>query len=89
MRKVNLNFEQQDLEEVSKTLYAAGCINNAIEIAIGYLSTWGLNYSFVDIYLNVKEAEFTACYRKELADSPAYVIGAVFDKQSKKYGFHS
>ena len=89
MRQVNLNFEQKELEEVSKILYAAGCDNNAIEIAIGYLSTWGLNYPFVDIYLSVKEAEFTACYHKELTDSPAYVIGAVFNKQSKKYGFHS
>lgn len=89
MRQVNFKFEQEDLEEASKILYAAGCDNNAIEIAIGYLSTWGLNYPFVDIYLNVKDAEFTACYRKELADSPAYVIGAVFNKQSKKYGFHS
>ena len=89
MRQVNLNFEQKELEEVSKILCAAGCDNNAVEIAIGYLSTWGLNYPFVDIYLSVKEAEFTACYHKELTDSPAYVTGAVFNKQSKKYGFHS
>lgn len=92
MRQVNLNFEQKELEEVSKILYAAGCDNNAIEIAIGYLSTWGLNYPFVDIYINVKDTEFTACYRKkafEQGDSPAYVIGAIFNKQSKKFGFHS
>ena len=92
MRQVNLNFEQKELEEVSKILYAAGCDNNAVEIAIGYLSTWGLSYPFVDIYINVKDTEFTACYRKrafEQGDSPAYVIGAVFNKQSKKFGFHS
>lgn len=65
---------------------------NAVEIAIGYLSSWGLSYPFVDIYINVRDTEFTACYRKrafEEGDSPAYVIGAVFNKQSKKFGFHS
>ena len=92
MRQVNLNFEQDDFEALARVLYAAGCDNNAVEIAIGYLSTWGFGYSFVDIYINVKDAEFTACYRKkafEQGDSPAYVIGAVFNKLSKKFGFHS
>jgi hypothetical protein len=92
MRQVNLNFDQAELEEVSKTLYANGCDNNAVEIAIGYLSTWGFSYPFVDIYINVRDTEFTACYRKESSEQreqPAYVIGAVFNKQSKKYGFHS
>ena len=49
-----------------------------------------LFYPFVDIFIsNNKEAEFLACYRKEEGGSPAYVIGAVFNKQSKKFGFHS
>ncbi len=92
MRKVNLNFDQEYLEELSKLIYAAGAESNVVEIAIGYLSTWGFNYPFVDIYINVKDTEFTACYRNkafEQGDSPAYVIGAVFNKQSKKFGFHS
>ena len=92
MRQVNLNFKQEDLEALAKILYALGCEDNALEKAIGYLSTWGYAYSFVDIYINVKDTEFTACYRKrafEQGDSPAYVIGAVFNKQSKKFGFHS
>ena len=92
MRQVNLNFEQEDFEALARVLYALGCEDNALEKAIGYLSTWGLNYPFVDIYINVKDTEFTACYRKrafEQGDSPAYVIGAVFNKQSKKFGFHS
>lgn len=89
MRKVNLNFDQEYLEELSKLIYAAGAESNVVEIAIGYLSTWGFNYPFVDIYINVKDIEFTACYRKTAEDSPAYVIGAVYNKQSKKFGFHS
>ena len=92
MRQVNLNFNQDELEAVAKELYLLGCEAKALEIVIGYLSTWGLSYPFVDIYINVKDTEFTACYRKkafEQGDSPAYVIAAVFNKQSKKFGFHS
>ncbi len=89
MRQVNLKFEQQELEELSKKLYTLGCENNAVEIAIGYLSTWGLSYPFVDIFISLKDSEFTACYRKTTEGYPAYVIGAVFNKQSKKFGFHS
>ena len=89
MRVVNLNFEQKDLEELSEVLYVEGCSAYAIEIAIGYLSTWNLNYPFVDIIISAKNGEFTACYQKELDGSTHYLIGAVFNKQTKKFGFHS
>ena len=89
MRQVNLNFEQDAFEALARVLYALGCEDNALEKAIGYLSTWGYAYPFVDIYLNVKEAEFTACYRKQIEGEASFVMGAVFNKQSKKYGFHS
>lgn len=90
MRQINFKFEQEDLEAQAKILYGLGAENTSVEIAIGYLSIWGCSYPFVDIFIsNNKEAEFTACYRKEEGGSPAYVIGAVFNKQSKKYGFHS
>ena len=92
MRQVNLNFEQEDVEAAAKILSAAGAESNIVATALGYLSIWGFNYPFVDIYLSVKEAEFTACFRKEAfkqGDQPAYVIAAVFNKQSKKFCFHS
>ena len=92
MRQVNFKFEQKDLETAAKNLYSNGSKNNSVEIAIGYLSVWGFSYPFVDIYLNAEEAEFTAYYFNrafEQGDAPAYIIGAVFNKQSKKYGFHS
>lgn len=93
MRQVNLNFEQDDFEALARVLYALGCEDNALEKAIGYLSTWGYAYPFVDIYItNHKDAEFTACYRAKAnkeGDTPAFVLGAIFNKQSKKYGFHS
>lgn len=90
MRQVNLNFDQADLEAAAMVLYPLGCEPSAVEIALGYLASWGLSYPFVDIYISdSKSAEFTACYRKATKDSPAFVMGAVFDKQTKKYGFHS
>jgi hypothetical protein len=90
MRQVNLNFEQDDFETLARVLYALGCEDNALEKAIGYLSTWGYAYPFVDIYItNHKEAEFTACYRTKVGVSPTFVLGAVFNKQSKKFEFHS
>ena len=93
MRTVNIHATQVELETVAKYLYAAGCESRAMEDAIGYLSLWGLNYPVVDIYLQGPlDGEFTAVYRKrphEPGDNPEYVIGAVFNKDSRKYGFHS
>lgn len=90
MRTININFDQEEFEILAKVIYALGCEQHSIEKMIGYLSTWGFSYPFVDIYLtNPKEAELTACYRKEAKGSPMFVLGAIFNKQSKKYEFHS
>ena len=89
MRQVNLVFDPADLEQVNSMLHAEGCNNNVVELAIGYLSTWNFNYPIVDIHLNTKNAELTAVYLKGAGYIPTYVIGAVFDKKLKTYGFHS
>ena len=93
MRIINYHFDQAELEVAAQYLYSKSCQSNAMELAIGYLSLWGMNYPVVDIYLQ-DDGDFTACYRHaalepEQAVKPAYVIGAVFDHQTKKYGFHS
>lgn len=96
MRTINLHFTQEQLEAIANYLYVKGCEKHSLDNAIGYLSLWGLNYPVVDIYLRGPlDGEFMACYRTatlvEGADNvkPAYVIGAIFDQHTKKYGFHS
>lgn len=53
--------------------------------AVGYLSTWGLSYPFVDIYREGK-TDLIAHYSKENGDH-GYTIGAIWNGAS--YGFHS
>jgi hypothetical protein len=90
MRQVNFNFDQDDLEAIAGILYPLGCKPDELDIAIGYLASWGFRYPFVDIYIsNSNEAEFTACYRAKADSPPVFVMSAVFNKQSKKYSFHS
>lgn len=94
MRTVNLHFTYAELEASADYLNKHGAVNNALEEVIGHLSLWNLNYPVVDIYLRgPKDGEFTACYRnktlEEVCCKPAYVIGAIFDLYTKKYGFHS
>ena len=91
MRQVKIHLTQEEFEDLSKGLYARGCNANALEEAIGYLTLWGLNYPVVDIYLrDAKDGELMAVYNHAQAGAmPAYVMGAVFNKTTKKYSFHS
>ena len=88
MRVINLNFEQKDLEELSKALYVEGCDAYAIEIAIGYLSSWNLNYPFVTIFISDKDIGLTAYYKEKMDENWKYVIRAVFNKEIKRFGFY-
>ena len=56
--------------------------------AVGYLSTWNMAYPHVKLYYNPKEMEITASYYNE-AGELGYCIGAVFNDDSKQFGFHS
>ncbi len=62
--------------------------------AIGYLAQWGLSMAD-DVTLNVFYAddvqpEIVATYRKSSApDKIEYQIGAVWNADSKQFGFHS
>jgi hypothetical protein len=84
MRVVNLNFTRDDLEQAAIVVDSG----KAIEAVIGYLSLWSISYPTVDIYLDPKTAEFTAQYSSP-EKVTTYVIGAVFNKETGKYGFHS
>lgn len=56
--------------------------------AVGYLSTWNMSYPHVKLYYNVRELEITASYYDEVGEL-RYCIGAVFNSDSKAFGFHS
>lgn len=95
MRTSNYQFDQDDLDSVAISLSSKGVDKpmQMMQAAFGYLTTWGMNYPIVDIYLRSKaDGEFMAVFRHrpyQDGDSPGYVIGAVFDSHTKKYGFHS
>lgn len=91
MRQVKIHLTQEEFENLSKGLYARGCNANALEEAIGYLTLWGLNFPFVDVYLrDAKDGELMAVYKRTDEDNiAAYVMGAVFNDTAHKYNFHS
>lgn len=56
--------------------------------AVGYLSTWNMTFPEVRLYYNAREREITASYYTEAGDL-GYCIGAVFNSDTQKFGFHS
>jgi len=56
--------------------------------AVGYLSTWNMTFPQVVLYYNARDLEITASYYNE-AGELGYCIGAVFNDDSKQFGFHS
>lgn len=56
--------------------------------AVGYLSTWNMRFPEVRLYYNARDLEITASYYTEAGDL-GYCIVAVFDADSKQFGFHS
>lgn len=61
--------------------------NREYRAAIGYLSTWNLSYEKVTIYAR-DELDMVAVYRSNVTDKQ-YVIGAVWNQETKRYSFHS
>ena len=56
--------------------------------AVGYLSTWNMSFPEASLYFNAREMEITASYYDEVGEL-RYCIGAVFNRDSKAFGFHS
>ena len=56
--------------------------------AVGYLSTWNMTFPEVKLFYNVRDMEITASYYTA-AGELGYCIGAVFNTDTKQFGFHS
>ena len=56
--------------------------------AIGYLSSWGMNYPKATLYFNARDMEITATYYNQAGDMQ-YCIGGIFNADTKKFSFHS
>ncbi len=56
--------------------------------AVGYLSTWNMSFPEVKLFYNVRDMEITASYYTA-AGELGYCIGAVFNTDTKQFGFHS
>ena len=56
--------------------------------AVGYLSTWNMTFPEVKLFYSAKELEITASYYTS-DGALGYCIGAVFNTDTKQFGFHS
>jgi len=59
--------------------------------AFGYLSTWGMQYPKVAITLHTLTTappEFVAVYKDE-RDNMRFVLGAIFNTDTREFTFHS
>lgn len=86
MRNVNMNFADDSLEAMQNL-----CTPQEVDKAIAYLSTWAMtSYPFVTISIH-GDSELVGVYRRDntILGRPDYVIGAVFNEDSAKFGFHS
>jgi hypothetical protein len=82
-RTVNIALTTQEHQNIVE---AIGHENHRLfEQALGYLSTWNLNYPIVNIYLD-GNTDMVAVYKRADLET-GYVIGAVWHEDH--YGFHS
>lgn len=87
-RTVNIHLEDEDYVRIgipSPPDYPKPPGHSKLYEAIGYLSSWNLNYPTVDIYTD-GGFDLVAVYRKADGER-GYVIGAVWHEDH--YGFHS
>ena len=82
MRTIRLSIDQETLAALEakvgrKNLYTA----------IGYLSTWGMNYPEAVIVMDGKK-DLLGYYKDEVGETK-YTIGAVWNDDTDAYGFHS
>lgn len=89
MRTIELDLEQPRLDEMLKIAPLT-----SIWSALGYLQMWSLSrYDYVGITTyadaNTEQVEFVATYRDIKQGVIRYQIGAVWNKASQTFGFHS
>jgi hypothetical protein len=76
-----------DSEQVSKLSEAVG--QQALYMALGYLSTWNQSFPHVDIYRDFhSEADMVAVYKNE-DGSRGFTMGAIWNPTLATYTFHS
>ena len=62
--------------------------NDQFHGAVGYLSSWNMNYPKVTLYFNARDLEITATYYNTVGEMQ-YCIGGIFNSSTKKFSFHS
>jgi hypothetical protein len=80
-RTINLNLSSEDIVHFAETIGL-----DKLWGAIGYLSTWNLDYHKVAINRDGRSEDLVAVYWKP-DNTVGYVIGAVW--HGDHYGFHS
>ena len=61
-----------------------------VEEAIGRLALWGLpGYPHVDIYRDREKTDYIAVYREHEGGDAKFTLGAIWHKDSERYGYHS
>lgn len=81
-RTIKLNINAVEMTELHAATDAA-----QVFAAIGYLSTWNMTFPHLTIFKDGK-TDLVAAYRKE-DGTQGYVIGAVWNATTGKFGFHS
>ena len=84
-RTIHYNFNAVDLATLKDH-----CGTDALFDALGYLTQW--NFTFSHVYISIRgDDELVACYytSKDTRERPGYVIGAIFNEDTKKFSFHS
>lgn len=84
MRTIELHLDESDLQHI-----AENTTSGALSVAITRLTTWGLDsYGSVKIFRDGKDSDLIAVYTGSGSIS-RFVIGAVYNKGTGTYSFHS
>lgn len=88
-RIINLNINAVEMTQIAE---ATGCAQ--FWQALGYLVQWNQTFGVVDLFAidpggQHGAPELQAVYRKAHGEPIGYVIGAVWNPDSKQFGFHS
>jgi hypothetical protein len=84
MRTIELHLDSDDLEQLIN-----GKAPGVLDKAITRLTTWGLGaYDSVKIFRDGKDSDLIAVYTGS-GGTYRFVLGAVYDKGTGTYSFHS
>lgn len=84
-----IEFLYIDDDEITTAIKEVG--TEQFFAAIGYLSMWGMQYPKVSITLHTLTTappEFVAVYKDE-RENIRFVMGAIFNSDTKEFSFHS